>query len=119
MTHHPDTSSEPQDWTPFLDEIDGTEFKWGLNGETGELTIWQVGGPGDGHPDHLGVLSEAWGRDDLYQPGDLLGTTYIDQNSIKIFAYRSTLTELSELPEPLLAWARETFPNHELKLNQY
>ena len=117
MTDHHNTSSEPQDWTPFLDEIEGTEYKWGLNGETGELMIWQVGGPGDGHPDHISVLREAWGRDDLYQPGDLLGTSYVDQDAVKIFAYHST--ELSDLPEPLLAWVRESFPNHELKLNQY
>ena len=117
MTDHPNTGSGPQqDWTPFLGEIEGTEFKWGLNGETGELTIWQVGGPGDGHPDHAGVLSEAWGRDDLYQPGDLLGTTYVDQNAVKILAHHCT--ELSDLPEPLLAWARESFPDHEIKLNQ-
>jgi hypothetical protein len=112
-------TGDNEDWTPFLDEIDGTEFKWGLNGDTGELTIWQVGGPGDGHPDHRSVLSEVWGRDDLYQPGDLLGTSHVDQDAVKIFAYRSSLTELRELPEPLLAWARETFPNHELKLNRY
>ena len=73
MTNSND-AGDAQDWTPFLGPIDGTEYKWGINGASGELTIWQVGGPGDGHPDHLSVLSQRWGRDDLHQPGDLLGS---------------------------------------------
>lgn len=93
-----DLSDEP--WSP--------PFKWGFNGETGEFTIWEVGGPGDGFPSHVDYLEEAWGR----QPRpdvDTMGHVDIKDDAIELQASSG-----SGLPRELVAWATANFPEHRL-----
>ena len=62
--------TESEDWTPDLGPPSGDQYKWGLNGDTGELTIWEVSGPGDGFPSHDTYLATAWGRRPRYDGRD-------------------------------------------------
>jgi len=103
-------SANEEDWIPQLGPRGGPEFKWGRNGETGEFTIWEVGGPGDGFPGHHDVLSPLWNRDELHRPGDLLGVVLIDDTTVKAIVFRSG----NEAPAELLGWCREEYPEHML-----
>ncbi len=100
------------DWTPQFEQPAGL-FKWGIDGSTGELTVWEVGGPGDGLPVHSEVLTEAWGRDDHYRPGDLLGWLLVSPEDIKVSVY---FESAAEVPPPLRAWANTVFPDHTVRL---
>ena len=103
----------PDDWTPQFEQPAGL-FKWGIDGSTGELTVWEVGGPGDGLPVHSEVLTEAWGRDDHYRPGDLLGWLLVSPEDITVHVY--FVESPAEVPAPLRAWANTVFPDHTVRL---
>ena len=103
-------SSGSDDWTPQLERPAGREFKWGIDGSTGELTVWEVGGPGDGLPAHGEVLTEAWGRDNHFRPGDLLGVIRVDADELTVSVYFVELPP--EVPAPLREWAKTVFPDH-------
>lgn len=107
-------SSGPDDWTPQLGQPDGREFKWGIDGSSGELTVWEVGGPGDGLPIHAEVLTNAWGRDDHYRPGDLLGAVWVESEQLTVVVY--FVEPPAEVPPPLRDWASRTFPAHTVRL---
>ena len=47
-------TSDSHFWEEFQPPFSGRQFKWGLNGETGEFTIWEVSGPGDLSGDGVG-----------------------------------------------------------------
>ena len=107
-------SSGSDDWTPQLERPNGREFKWGIDGSSGELTVWEVGGPGDGLPVHSDVLTEAWRRDDHYRPGDLLGVLRVDAEQLTVLVY--FVESPAEVPGPLVEWANTVFPNHTVTL---
>jgi hypothetical protein len=97
------------EWEPHLEPSEGDGFKWALNGETGEFTIWPVRGLGDGYPSHDTYLATAWGRPPR-PPGDLLGYASIDEETIEFVTYYG-----APLPEQARQWARQQFPRHALK----
>lgn len=103
-------TADEEDWTPQFGPWDGPEFKWGLNGETGAFTIWEVGGPGDGFPGHGEMLTPLWGRDD-HRPGDQLGVVLVDAASVKIYAFYA-----GEVPPDAVEWAKSQFPEHRLDI---
>jgi hypothetical protein len=107
-------SDQNDDWSPQLEPIAGDHFKWGLNGATGELTIWEVGGPGDGFPSHDAQLSAAWGRKTLHQPGDILGSLIVGTDLLTIVAY-----DQSGAPLEVVAWAQRYFPKHTVMVNRH
>jgi hypothetical protein len=88
---------EPYDWSPDPSPPPGRQFKWGLNGETGEFVVWEVGGPGDGFPSHADYLEPAWGRD-VPSPLDTLGAAGIEPSRIWLLATRN------EVPAEAAAW---------------
>jgi hypothetical protein len=108
--------TEGQKWAPELGPPAGDQYKWGVNGETGELTIWEVSGPGDGFPSHETYLATAWGRRPRYDGADIFGAVAVEEARVGIRVYRSGDGPggTDEVPEPLLAWARETFPGREI-----
>jgi hypothetical protein len=84
----------------------GRHFKWGVNGQTGQLLVWEVrfNGAADAGPFHVDVLSEAWGRDpDL--PADVLGGCSIAENTVRIWHFAGQPT-----PDEVLAWVSDSFP---------
>jgi hypothetical protein len=106
-------SNQHDDWSPQLEPINGDQFKWGLNGSTGELTIWEVGGPGDGFPSHQDELAAAWGRESLHQSGDILGSLTVGKAELTIVAY-----ERSDAPREVLLWALTHFPAHAVNVSR-
>ena len=103
-----------EDWTPQLDPLEGDQYKWGLNGDTGQLTIWEVGGPGDGFPSHDTYLATAWGRRPHHDSRDVLGyATVRGEGDVLLVAYQS-----AELPPELIRWAEATFPGRPVALAQ-
>jgi hypothetical protein len=102
--------TEPDDWTPQLDSPAGDQFKWGLNGDTGQLTIWEVAGPGDGFPSHETYLATAWGRRPRFDGQDVLGYALADQGTVLLVAYQQ-----QPVPAELHEWAKTTFPGLQLR----
>jgi hypothetical protein len=111
-------TTAPDDWTPQLGQPAGRAFKWGIDGSSGELTVWEVGGPGDGLPTHAEVLTKAWGRDDHYRPGDLIGTARIEDASVDLVVYATTDDgQRPAVPEQIIQWARASFPGMTVRTN--
>lgn len=81
------------DLTP---DPDATQLKWGLNGETGEVTAWEVAGPGDGFPSHNAYLTTAWGRAPRVEDGDIVGVAEWRPPTLAIHTYARHLPELVE-----------------------
>jgi hypothetical protein len=97
--------TESEDWTPELGPPAGDQYKWGLDGDTGELTVWEVGGPGDGFPSHDTYLATAWGRRPRYDGRDQLGYAIVRDADVLLVAYQE-----AELPPKLTHWAEAAFP---------
>jgi hypothetical protein len=91
-------------WQPQLERDPGRSYKWGLNGQTGDLAVWEVHGPGDGLPSHEDHLGDRWGRSPSLAQ-DRLGIAHVDQHQVELAAYFA-----NTVPEPVLNWARRTFP---------
>lgn len=81
-------------------------FKWGWNAETGEATVWRVGGGPDGPPFHDQHLTEAWGRPPSWSAGDLLGIA-VETNGI---GFSITPYYGKHVPESVASWFEATFP---------
>lgn len=95
------------DWGLISEPVsdDSTRFKWGWNGETGEVTVWEVAGPGDGFPSHHAYLSTAWGRAPRVGGGaDVVGFAEWQPPTLAIHAHGATL------PEAVEAHFRTAFP---------
>ncbi len=92
------------DLAPRSEQLTGLRFKWGLNGESRALTIWEVSGPGDGFPSHATYLATAWGRS-IRHDRDTLGHASVDDSAVYLAAYGT-----ASLPDELIAWARQRFP---------
>lgn len=96
------------DWTPRDEFESGIRLKWGLNGETGDLALWEVAGPGDGFPVHSEYLLARWGRPPHFDRGDLVGSVNGDGTNLSVLAYGAAV------PDALLALLRERFPGAKL-----
>ena len=105
-------SDQSEDWTPQLGPLEGDLFKWGLDGETGEFTVWEVGGPGDGLPTHVTYLETAWGRPPQYDGRDVLGYLLADEQGVLLVAYQE-----AEVPVEAVRWAEARFPGHALRFS--
>lgn len=80
--------NEADDWAPELVYHSGRgRWKWGWNRQTGEATIWEVAGPGDGFPSHDTYLRAAWGRRPQITNGDVVGFAQADPPTLLIHAY--------------------------------
>jgi hypothetical protein len=100
------TEHNDPDWQPQLERHTGRAFKWGLNGQTGALEVWEVHGPGDGLPSHQDHLQVVWGRSPTLA-ADRLGIADVDQDQVRLAAYFQ-----NTVPEAAVVWASRTFPNH-------
>lgn len=68
------TMDENDEWAPGVTpDPEATPLKWGYNGGTGAVTVWEVAGPGDGYPSHQAYLTTAWGRAPRRAEGDVVG----------------------------------------------
>jgi hypothetical protein len=93
------------DWEPVLElAVEELRFKWGLNHETGEVSIWEVAGPGDGLPTHVDYLRDVWGREPRLA-GDVLGCITGSSTSLMVVAYYD-----AAVPDALLAVLHMQFP---------
>lgn len=92
------------DWVPLLEQRPGLRFKWGLDGDSRALTIWEVSGPGDGFPAHATYLATAWGRS-IRHDRDILGHVDVDDSVVFLAAYGN-----AAVPDELVGWARQRFP---------
>jgi hypothetical protein len=101
--------SDADDWTPRSEQLPALGFKWGFNGESHALTIWEVSGPGDGFPTHATYLETAWGRS-IRHGRDILGHATVDDSAIYLAAYGT-----APVPDELIAWARQQFPKKQLE----
>jgi len=110
--------TERQDWIPELEPSSGDEYKWAVDSETGELAVWEVGGPGDGFPTHDSHLEAAWGRGPRYDGTDILGVVTAREGKVEILIYSSGAGQsgTAEVPVPLLAWAEQKFPGRQIVL---
>jgi hypothetical protein len=104
-------TSQHEDWTPHLGPLPGLQFKWGLNGETGEFTIWDVSGPGDGYPSHDTYLATAWGRPPSFD-SDLVGMVLVDEETVQVMSLGSA----EPPPAPAVEWAKRCYPTRDLQL---
>lgn len=109
-------NNDDGDWTPQLEPREGREYKWGRDGQTGHLTIWEISGPGDGLPTHDEQLSKDWGRPDHYRPGDILGTAFISDDTVHITIYGAD-SQSAQPPEQLLAWTHTNYPGLPVRHN--
>ena len=76
------------EWEPELgDEATRRRWKWGWNQATGEATVWEVAGPGDGFPSHETYLRTAWGRTPDTARGDCLGFAELDPPTLLVHGY--------------------------------
>lgn len=98
----------PDDWTPVSPDPDTTQLKWGFNAETGEVTIWEVAGPGDGFPSHHAYLTTAWGREPRHAKGDIVGIAEWRPPTLVIRSYQA------DLPEAVESHFREAYPGAEV-----
>ena len=97
-----DSSDE---WAPdFAPDPETTQLKWGFNGATGEVTVWEVAGPGDGFPSHNAYLTTAWGRGPRTDKGDIVGFAEWRPPTLVIGTYRA------KLPDAVEAHFRSAFP---------
>jgi hypothetical protein len=101
--------SDADDWAPLFDQLPALRFKWGLNGDSHVLTIWEVSGPGDGFPTHATYLATAWGRS-IRHDRDILGHASVDDTTVYLAAYGN-----ASVPDELTAWARQQFPEKQLE----
>lgn len=102
------------DWTPAL-EPDPSErrFKWARNGQTGNVAIWEVAGPGDGFPNHRDYLLEAWGRDATVKSGDAVGSATQQDGRVSVRAFYG-----EGVPSGVVAAFRELFPHNVIETPQ-
>ena len=106
-------SGQSEDWTtPQFGRPAGDWFKWGLDRETGEFTVWEVGGPGDGLPTHSVYLESAWERSLGYDGRDVLGYVLVDDDGVLVVVYQE-----SEVPVEAVRWAETRFPGRPLRLH--
>ena len=97
---------EDDDWAPKLVNHAGNgRWKWGWNRQTGEATIWEVAGPGDGFPSHESYLTAAWGRRPRMTDGDLVGFAERDSQTLVIHVYYG-----AEVPDAVVAAFRSVAP---------
>jgi hypothetical protein len=101
---------DPTDWAPSL-ASNAMQLKWGFNGETGEVTVWEVAGPGDGFPSHRAYLTTAWGRAPQGTQGDVVGFAEWRPPTLAIHVYRA------ELPAAVEAHFRTVYPGAHLVLS--
>jgi hypothetical protein len=81
-------------------------WKWGWNARTGEATVWEVGGPGDGFPSHDTYLTAAWGRHPQVADGDVVGFAESDPPTLLVHSYVG-----STVPDAVILAFRDRFPN--------
>jgi hypothetical protein len=94
------------DWQPVLElAAEKVRFKWGLNHETGEVAIWEVGGPGDGLPTHGDHLRDLWGREPRLTH-DVIGNVSGSSTALTVVAYYD-----ASVPDALLAVLQTQFPD--------
>jgi hypothetical protein len=96
--------NDPDAWAPLFDQLPALRFKWGLNGDSRALMIWEVSGPGDGFPTHATYLETAWGRS-IRHDRDILGHATVNDSKVYLAAYGN-----ASVPDELTAWARQRFP---------
>ena len=84
--------------TPQLGPLEGDWFKWGLDRETGEFTVWEVGGPGDGLPTHNAYLESAWERSLGYDGRDVLGYVLVDDDGVLVVVYQESEVPAEAVP---------------------
>jgi hypothetical protein len=97
---------QDEDWAPDpIDDAGSGRWKWGWNRQTGEATIWEVGGPGDGFPSHDTYLTAAWGRRPHMAGGDVVGVAESDPPTLVIHAYYG-----ADVPDALIAAFRSLAP---------
>ena len=102
--------NEADDWAPELVYHSGRgRWKWGWNRQTGETTVWEVGGPGDGFPSHDAYLTAAWGRRPHITSGDVLGFAQSDPPTLVIRAYYG-----ADVPDAVVAAFRALAPTAQI-----
>jgi hypothetical protein len=82
-------------------------FKWGWNAATGEATIGEVSGPGDGFPNHDEVLTPTWGRP--ADTRDAIGRAWWEPPSLTIECYYEP-----DVPDAVIAWFRNRYPSADI-----
>jgi len=97
------------EWAPELERSAGHSFKWGLNGDSGEFTIWEVSGPGDGFPSHATYLATSWGRS-IRHDRDILGYAAVEASTVVVVVYGERA-----VPDEAVGWARRQFPDKQVK----
>lgn len=97
------------EWAPDLERPAGPSFKWGLNGDSGEFTIWEVSGPGDGFPSHDTYLATAWGRS-IRHDRDILGYATVEASTVALTVYGE-----QAVSDEAVDWARRQFPDKQVK----
>ena len=80
-------------------------FKWGWNGETGQATVWSVGGDADGLPVHREALKAAWGRPNDGARGDVIGIAFIEAGRVVTRAFYD-----GDVPQAVIEWFTSHFP---------
>ena len=97
------------EWAPDLEGSAGPSFKWGLNGDSGEFTVWDVSGPGDGFPSHRTYLATAWGRS-IRHDRDILGFATVEGSTVALTVYGE-----ATVPDEAFGWARRQFPDKDVQ----
>jgi hypothetical protein len=101
------------DWTPSFEAgLSGERFKWAYNGQTREVVVWEVGGPGDGLPTHRDHLLEYWHREVHPGDGDVLGSARQDDATLTLVAYYG-----ARVPDEVVEQFRTRLPNSTIKLS--
>lgn len=94
------------EWRPALDADTPVRLKWAFNGETKDVEIWEVGGPGDGFPTHHDHLVRIWRREPRPEAGDTLGSVTLAGNTLRVATYYDAPT-----PSALFDRLRKRFPD--------
>lgn len=119
---------EPGDWngpvSPITEEFDSTwpyNFKWGIDGRTGNPHVWRCAGM-DGPPAHRPEMASFLGREMQVRQGDIIGLaqyipaeqkldgTLVAPPTVQIQTYYGM-----ETPPTIVQWFEETFPGADVR----